>query len=293
MDKESSKATRSVTIACLRFQMTLWNMEENIRGLKPLVEEAAEKGAQIVVAPECALSGFAVHTDRPIQWEAFKSACEPVDGPRMREVGEWAEKLGIYLAVGYMEIDGEHRYNSCAFWGPDGKLIGNYRKTHIGYPEQNVESQLVDAGNALPVYDTDIGRIGILICMDRYYPEATLTLAAKGAEIILMPSTSNPTREEVMQEIAGGARAPAYPMLDIETCHKEHMLRTRAADSACVWAEAHSLKGFIIDQRGRILARGNHRDPSDEVIIATTTLEDRNRLRAVYLRSRRPDLYEF
>ena len=61
-----------------------------------------------------------------------------------------------------------------------------------------------------------LGRIGILICMDRYYPEAALTLAAKGAEIILMPSTSNPTREEVMKEIAGGPRAPAYPMLDID-----------------------------------------------------------------------------
>ena len=153
-------------------------------------------------------------------------------------------------------------------------MIGNYRKTHIGYPEQNVEAQLVEAGNALPVYQTDIGRIGILICMDRHYPEAALTLAAKGAEIILMPSTSNPTREEVMREIAGGAKAPTYPMLDIETCHKEHLLRTRAMDCACVWAEAHSLKGFIIDQRGRILARGNHRDPNDEVIIATRRRSD-------------------
>ena len=184
-----------VSIACLRFQRALWTVEEYLRGLKPLLREAADRGAQIVVTPECALSGFAVHLDRSIQWDAFKEACEPVDGPRMRQVAEWAGELGIYLAVGYMERDGAHLYNSCAFWGPGGELIGNYRKTHIGYPEQNVE--------------------------------------------------------------------------------------------------AHSLKGFIIDQRGRILARGNHRDPNDEVIIATTTLEDQNRLRAVYLRCRRPDLYEF
>ena len=293
MNNENGAKTRTVTIACLRFQMTLWNMEENLRRIKPLIEEAAEKGAQIVVTPECALSGFAVHLDRPILWDAFKSACEPVDGPRMAEVARWVGSLGIYLAVGYMEREGDHRYNSCAFIGPDGNLIANYRKTHIGYPEQNVEGQLVEPGDALPVYDTELGRIGILICMDRYYPEAALTLAAKGAEIILMPSTSNPTREEVMREIKGGPQAPAYPMLDIETCHKEHLFRTRAMDCACVWAEAHSLKGFIIDQRGRILARGNHRDPDDEVIIATTILEDQNRLRAVYLRSRRPDLYEF
>lgn len=284
---------REITIACLRFQMTLWDVEKNLRDLQPLVEEAARKGARIVVAPECAVSGFAVHTDRPIQWEAFRGACEPVDGPRMAQVRGWARELGIYLAVGYMEQAGEHRYNACAFWGPDGQLIGNYRKTHIGYPEQNVESQLVEAGDALPVFDTELGKIGILICMDRYYPEASLTLAARGAEIILMPSASNPTREEVMAEIAGGPKAPAYPMLDIETCHKEHMLRTRAMECACVWAEAHALKGFIVDQRGRILARGNHRDPNDEVLIATTTLEDQSRLRAVYLRSRRPDLYEF
>ena len=293
MNDANSAHTRTVTIACLRFQMTLWNMEENLRRIKPLIQEAEEKGAQIVVTPECALSGFAVHLYRPILWDAFKSACEPVDGPRMAEVARWAGSLGIYLAIGYMEREGDHRYNSCAFFGPDGSLIGNYRKTHIGYPEQNVEGQLVEPGDALPVFHTELGRIGILICMDRYYPEAALTLAAKGAEIILMPSTSNPTREEVIKEIAGGPRAAAYPMLDVATCHKEHLFRTRAMDCACVWAEAHSLKGFIIDQRGRILARGNHRDPDDEVIIATTTLEDQNRLRAVYLRSRRPDLYDF
>ena len=293
MNVENIAHKRVVTIACLRFQMTLWNMEENLRRIKPLIQDAAEKGAQIVVTPECALSGFAVHLDRPILWDTFKSACEPVDGPRMAEVARWVGSLGIYLAIGYMEREGDHRYNSCAFFGPDGSLIGNYRKTHIGYPEQNVEGQLVEPGDALPVFHTELGRIGILICMDRYYPEAALTLAAKGAEIILMPSTSNPTREEVIKEIAGGPRSPAYPMLDVATCHKEHLFRTRAMDCACVWAEAHSLKGFIIDQRGRILARGNHRDPDDEVIIATTTLEDQNRLRAVYLRSRRPDLYEF
>ena len=83
-----------MTIACLRFQMTLWNMEENLRRIKPLIEEAEEKGAQIVVTPECALSGFAVHLDRPILWDAFKSACEPVDGPRMAEVARWVRESG-------------------------------------------------------------------------------------------------------------------------------------------------------------------------------------------------------
>jgi len=250
--------------------------------LEPMIRQAANLGADIVVTPECALSGYAVHIDRPIDWEAFLAACETIHGDRVRKLAGLADELSVYLALGFAEKRDERRLNTCALFGRDGTLVGTYSKTHLGYAAQNIERKLFDPGDSLPVFQTDVGTVGMLICMDRYFPQAAEVLASKGAEIVLMPSASNLRRREMLQHPDG--HSP-------ERCHKEFMFRTRAMDCAVVWAEAHAYKSLIVDQQGRIAARGNYLSPDDEVVIATVPLLDRAALRALYEHCKRPDLY--
>jgi predicted amidohydrolase len=92
-------------------------------------------------------------------------------------------KLKIHVVAGLLEADGERRYNTAVLIGPDGKLIGKYRKQKLGH-----ECDRNTAGTASPVFETPYGRIGILICADRTDPDLVRRLCANGAECLICPS---------------------------------------------------------------------------------------------------------
>ena len=97
---------------------------------------------------------------------------------RLREL---AKQLDLYLCVGFSELADDQLYNTALLIGPDGKTAGKYRKTHGVEPFYRV-------GDSLPVFETRYGKVGIMICYDRQLPEIARTMAAQGAELILVPS---------------------------------------------------------------------------------------------------------
>ncbi len=170
---------------------------ENLRSIEVRLIEAAERGAQLALFPECALSGYVFHNLE----EAIPSALD-IHSPRLDQIRAICTRMNIYAVVGLIEKYHVHTYNSAFLFSPDGKIQA-YRKCHL--PVLGID-RFMSQGDSLPIFDTELGRIGILICYDIRFPEAARTLTLKGADIILVP-TNWPAGAESSPEFLTRARA--------------------------------------------------------------------------------------
>jgi predicted amidohydrolase len=116
---------------------------------------------------------------------SYASAAEPIPGPSTARIGERARKYGMYIVAGLTEKDGNVNYNTAVLIDRNGNVAGKYRKVFL--PREEIEGGLTP-GSAYPVFDTDFGRIGMLICWDAEYVDAARAMAIQGAEIILVPA---------------------------------------------------------------------------------------------------------
>jgi predicted amidohydrolase len=159
------------------------NLERHIR----LIDEAADRGASLVVFPEISLQGYprdvASRDYESEIREVFATAESVPDGPSVARIVEASKRRGIHVVFGMTEATPEPGvlYNSMVLTGPDG-YIGTYRKVHLGVAEQ----VFWRAGDQWPVFDTAIGRLGMLICWDKMFPETTRELTLAGAQILIM-----------------------------------------------------------------------------------------------------------
>ncbi len=149
---------------------------ESVEQFCALVEESAAQKPDIICLPE----GITVIGTG----KSYFEVSEPVPGPTTRRLGKLAEKVNAYIVAGIYERSGEVLYNTSVLIGRDGRLVGKYRKTHL--PREEWEAGIT-AGDEYPVFDTDFGKVGMMICWDVQFPEPARVLAARGAEIILLP----------------------------------------------------------------------------------------------------------
>lgn len=165
-------------VAVIQFdpQVGIANREDNLRQSLALAAEAANGGANLIVLPELSNCGYFFSSRQ----DAFDHA-EPVpNGPSVREWTDFACRHQVYLAAGLNEIDGSQLFNTAVLLGPDG-FIGKYRKAHLW----NLEKLWFTPGDTgFPVFETPIGRIGLLICWDIWFPEVPRILSQQGADII-------------------------------------------------------------------------------------------------------------
>jgi len=149
---------------------------ENVESFARLIEQAATERPDIICLPE----GITIVGNGL----SYAAAAETIPGPSTQRLGEMARALRAYIVAGLMERDGSVVYNTSVLIDRQGRLIGKYRKVYL--PREEVEGG-VTPGNDLPVFDTDFGRVGMMICYDSFFADPARALAAKGAEIILMP----------------------------------------------------------------------------------------------------------
>lgn len=143
----------------------------------PLIKEAKSKGASLVCLPE--------FLDKKYTKFSYEKVAEPVpSGGATGIFIQLAKENDIYIVAGLVEKDGDTLYNTSILVGPEG-YIGKYRKVGITAGEANDEG--ITPGREYPVFDTKIGKIGMMICLDLYFPEIALNLRRNGAEIIAMP----------------------------------------------------------------------------------------------------------
>lgn len=162
--------------------------QENLDRAVKAIREAAAKGAQVVLLPEVFHELFFI-TDLDNKY--FETS-EPIPGPITNIMSKLAAELSVVIVAPIYESVGRSvYYNSAAVIDADGKLLGVYRKNHIPLNTIFYEKLYFKPGNlGYPVFDTRYGKIGVLICHDRHYPEGARALALNGAEILLVPSAT-------------------------------------------------------------------------------------------------------
>ncbi|MEZ4837276.1 MAG: carbon-nitrogen hydrolase family protein [Caldilineaceae bacterium] len=268
---------RIVTVAAAQMTSVVGDRDANLRRAAELVAEAADQGAQLVVLPELFAFDYVAFTDRD---PALFQRAEPLRGPTFAAMSAAAQRHKVWLipSIFEKEVAGVC-YDTAMLINPDGELVGRYRKTHIALlsdPKGGQEKFFFKAGNELPVFDTPLGKIGILICYDRGFPEAWRVLVLKGAEIIAVPITT--TDEDGFAEMA---RTRCFENgvfgVFVNRCGQED------------WK--HFFGGSLIaGPRGAVLAQTGSQESVITAQLNLDTIEE-IRLRMPYLRDRRPELY--
>ena len=184
-------------VAVAQMEPRLAEKERNLDAALERLEEAAAAGAQLLVLPECAIPGYMFDSAE----EALPYA-EEIPGPTTEAFERECARLGVRAITGLLERDGDTLYNAAILVGPDG-LIGSYRKTHL--PFLGVD-RFVTPGDELKVFDTALGRIGLIICYDLRFPEVTRTLALQGADLVALP-TNFPMAAKLQCDVIAPARA--------------------------------------------------------------------------------------
>jgi beta-ureidopropionase len=161
---------------------------QNLARAEQMIRKAAQEKAQILLLPEVFHELFFI-TDLNSK---YFDAAEPIPGPITDMIRNLAAELGVVIVAPVYESVGRSvYYNSAAVIDADGTLLGVYRKNHIPLNTLFYEKLYFKPGNlGYPVFDTRFGKIGILICHDRHYPEGARALALNGAEIMLVPSAT-------------------------------------------------------------------------------------------------------
>ena len=167
--------------AAIQYAPVLFEKERNLLEQLEMVEEAARNDAKLIVLVEMATSAYCFYSR-----EEIAPYVEPIPGPTTGRFGEISAKYGCYVVVAMPEVDQDTDiyYNSLAIVGPKG-VVGKYRKTH-SYASENTWAKDGDMG--LPVFDTEIGNLGGIICMDANFPETARLLSLRGADVICYPT---------------------------------------------------------------------------------------------------------
>jgi len=196
---------------------------DSCRQFDRFIEEAARQKADLVVLPETL-----TQTGNGL---SYVEAAEPIPGPSTDYFGGLARKHSVYLVAGLVEREKHLVYNTGVLIGPDGKLIGKYRKVTL--PRTEIEAG-VAPGHEYPVFDTRFGKVGIMICYDGFFPEPARQLSIRGAEIIAFP-------------VAG-----CNPMLAAARACENHVF---LVSSSYTDLKSNWMISAIYDREGQVLAQ--------------------------------------
>lgn len=278
----------SITVAALQLALGSPDERENIAAVSSLVEEAAGKGAQIVLPPELFSGPYFCKVEEE---ELFALARPTAEHPSVIAMQALAARLKVAIPTSFFERDGHHYYNTLAMIGPDGAIMGTYRKSHIPDGPGYEEKYYFRPGNdGFKVWDLFGTRIGVGICWDQWYPECARVMALMGAELLFYPTAigSEPydadldTSRMWRRAMVGHAVSNCMPVI--------------AANRIGTEAEAGSQQAFyghsfITDEWGDFLAEFGKAETG--VLVSTIDLARAAKHRAGmgFFRDRRPQLY--
>ncbi|MBM3227751.1 acyltransferase [Candidatus Peribacteria bacterium] len=289
---------RNVTLGLVQMSMedaTERNMEKAIA----MSRDAAGRGAKIVALPELFLGPyFCVEANNAA---AFERA-EKIPGTSTEALASLAKECRIVLVGGSIyEFAGKTRYNTCCIFGPDGGILGTYRKLHIPHDPGFFEQHYFASGNEPPlVVDTPHGRIGVGICYDQWFPEFARLAALQGAELLVYPTAIGtadvPPVDEAIPEnweekwraaqVGHAASNDLYVAAVNRVGHEGQPPEDSGKPSA-----THFFGGsFVADPNARLLARG---DDTEQILLADIDLAYPKKMQEAwrFLAERRPDMY--
>lgn len=252
--------------------------KQNLDRAESMIRDAAKRGAQILLLPEVFHEAFFVVA---LDMKYFDLA-EPVPGPITDRMQALAQELGVVLVVPlYERVDRSVYYNSAVVIDADGRLLGTYRKNHIPLSTLFYEKLYFKPGNlGYPVFATRFGKVGLLICHDRHYPEGARAVALNGAEILLVPSATPDASNSVRvweKELAAHAIFNEYFVAGLNRVGREDKYNYYG-------------RSVIFDPAGELLAQAGG---DEEVLLADCDLDKITQRRRSwqFYRDRRPDTY--
>jgi len=176
MEPVNALASRKVKLATVHHRPSRSSTDQNLEVFGNFARQAGQEGADIVCLPEAMTM---VGTGKN-----YTQAAESIPGPTTEYLGKVAKEQQMYIVAGMLEQDGDVVYNTAVLLDRQGNLAGKYRKVCL--PREEIEGG-VSPGQSFPVFETDFGTIGIMICWDVTFPEPARALAMQGADVILLP----------------------------------------------------------------------------------------------------------
>ncbi|GIX21277.1 MAG: apolipoprotein acyltransferase [Gammaproteobacteria bacterium] len=262
--------------------------QENLAALLADIERAAAAGARLVVLPELHNTPYFCWT----QDAAHFDLAEPIPGPTCAALSEAAAAHGVVVVGSLFERRAAGLYhNTAVVFDRDGRLAGRYRKMHIpDDPGYNEKYYFTPGDLGFEPIDTAVGRLGVLVCWDQWYPEAARSMALAGAELLIYPTAigwnpQDPPEEQARQLAAwqlvqrGHAVANVLPLVAVNRCGTERDGGDR------FWG--HS---FVCGPQGELIAEAGE---TPTLLEAQIDLDRCETLRRTwpFLRDRRIDAY--
>lgn len=267
------------------------NLDKTIAGIR----EAAAKGARLVLLQELHTSLYFCQVEDMAEFDL----AEPIPGPTTETLGNLAAELKLVLVASLFERRAAGLYhNTAVVFDSDGSIAGKYRKMHIPDDPGYYEKFYFTPGDlGFHPIDTSVGRLGVLVCWDQWYPEAARLMALAGAELLLYPTAigwdpRDTTDEQSRQREAwitvqrGHAVANGLPLLACNrTGHESDP--SEQSQGAQFWGSS-----FVAGPQGEFLAQA----PIDEetVLLCEINMSRSENVRRIwpFLRDRRIDAYQ-
>lgn len=282
--------SRTLSVAVIQCALSN-DCTANIDIVSAHVETAAASGAQLILPPEL----FEGEYFCTVEDEALFARARSLSGhPAVRSMAMLAARLRVAIPTSFFERDGQHYYNSMAMIGPDGEIMGVYRKSHIPDGPGYQEKYYFRPGNSgFQVWRVFGATIGVGICWDQWYPEAARVMALMGAEVLLYPTAigSEPYDSDLdtsrmwRRAMQGHAVSNCMPVIAANRIGTEQIAGALAPQTYY----GHS---FIADQWGDIIA--GYGASESGALIAALDLDAAATHRAGmgFFRDRRPQLYD-
>lgn len=248
----------------------------------PMIEEAGEKGVQVLCLQEI-FHGPYFCCEQDIKWYG---TAEPVPGPLTERFAEYAKRYKMVLVLPVYEkaIDGVY-YNTAAVIDADGSYLGKFQKIHIPHTWPGFWEKFYFKPGSVgwPVFETAYAKIGIYICYDRHFPECARILALKGAEILFNPSATTSGKSQYLWELEQPAQAVANGVF-IGANNRVGL------EKPWEFGEFYG-SSYFVDPKGQFVAKGS--SDKDEVVVADLDLEMIREVRDgwQFFRDRRPPMY--
>ncbi|AKH43840.1 N-carbamoylputrescine amidase [Altererythrobacter atlanticus] len=273
-----------LTVAALQLALNSPDEQENIAATAALVEDAAGKGAQVILPPELFSGPYFCKREEE---ELFALARPTAEHPSVLAMQDLAKKLNVAIPTSFFEKDGPHYYNTLAMVDAGGDILGIYRKSHIPDGPGYEEKYYFRPGNTgFKVWDVFGTRIGVGVCWDQWYPECARAMALMGAEVLFYPTAIG---SEPYDADLDTSRMWRRAMIGHSVCNCMPVV----AANRIGLEEGQAFYGhsFITDEWGDFLADYG-RDESG-VLLAELDLSRAARHRAGmgFFRDRRPNLY--
>jgi len=191
----------NINIALAQMRCKVGDKQQNIKKMKTFIVNAKKQKAQLIIFPELSLTGYTI---RDLTYDL----AEPIPGPSIEAVSEITKEEKVYVVFGMPERSLKARnliYNTAVLLGPEG-FVGKYRKMHLPTHSVFQEKRYFRQGYQTPVFETPLGKIGLIVCYDIFFPEISRSLRLQGAQLIVCISASPAVRSKFF-EVFSLARA--------------------------------------------------------------------------------------